>query len=86
VLINVGRGPIVDEFALAKALNEKIIYGACLDVLANEPIKADNPLLAIQQKERLYISPHVAWISQEALHTLLVKTANNIQEFLNIQE
>jgi lactate dehydrogenase-like 2-hydroxyacid dehydrogenase len=83
ILINVGRGNIVDESALAKALNENLIYGACIDVLANEPIKTDNPLLQIIDKERLFISPHIAWISEEALKTLLNKTVANIQDFLN---
>ena len=83
ILINVGRGTIVDEAALAKALDENIIYGACLDVLANEPIQSDNPLLSIQNKERLFITPHIAWLSNEALATLLHKTAQNIQDYLN---
>ena len=83
ILINVGRGNIVDEAALAKALDENLIYGACLDVLANEPIKAENPLLSIKHKEKLFISPHIAWISDEALTTLLEKTVHNIQDYLN---
>jgi len=82
ILINVGRGHIVDETALAKALDENLIYGACLDVLANEPITADNPLLSIKHKERLYITPHIAWISNEAITTLLEKTVLNIQEYI----
>ena len=82
ILINVGRGQIVDEAALAKAIDEKLLYGACLDVLAQEPIKADNPLLSINLKDRLFISPHVAWVSAEALTTLLQKTMQNIQQYL----
>jgi glycerate dehydrogenase len=83
ILINVGRGQIVDENALAKALDEKLISGACLDVLTNEPIKADNSLLHIKEKERLFITPHVAWISAEALTTLLERTSLNISDYLN---
>ena len=83
ILINVGRGNIVDETALAKALDEELIFGACLDVLANEPIKTNNSLMQIKNKERLFISPHIAWISKEALSTLLKKTVENIQVFLD---
>jgi glycerate dehydrogenase len=84
ILINVGRGNIVDESALAQALDENLLYGACLDVLAHEPIKADNPLLSIKQKDRLFISPHVAWVSTEALQTLLDKTMQNIQQYMEL--
>jgi len=83
ILINVGRGNIVHETDLAKALDEELIFGACLDVLAVEPINVDNPLLQIKNKERLFISPHIAWLSEEALKTLLNKIVVNIQDFLS---
>jgi glycerate dehydrogenase len=82
ILINVGRGHIVEENALAWAIDHEIIWGACLDVMAVEPLPAHSPLLSIKNKERLCMSPHVAWISQEALQTLLLKTVDNIATFL----
>lgn len=83
ILINVGRGGIVDEAALANALDQDQIWGACLDVLAKEPIPANSPLLSISKPGRLFVSPHVAWISDEALHTLLFRTSENIEAFLH---
>lgn len=61
ILINVGRGPIVNEKDLAEALNAGVIAGAGLDVLSAEPMKADNPLLAVQDSRKLVITPHIAW-------------------------
>ena len=65
-LINVGRGPIVNDADLAKALNEGEIAGAGLDVLTTEPMPADNPLLAIKDSNKLVITPHNAWATYEA--------------------
>ncbi|NBC83417.1 MAG: D-2-hydroxyacid dehydrogenase [Bacteroidetes bacterium] len=81
-LLNLGRGGIVNEKALAKAIDEQIIAGAALDVLENEPINADNPLLQIQNKENLLITPHIAWASREARELLLKKIYNNIKAFM----
>lgn len=61
ILINVGRGPIVKEEDLAQALMEGQIRAAGLDVLAQEPMSPDNPLLQIQDSSRLLITPHMAW-------------------------
>ena len=61
VFINVGRGPIVDEPGLLRALEEKKIAAAALDVLEKEPMAADNPLLKFQDSRRLLITPHIAW-------------------------
>jgi glycerate dehydrogenase len=85
ILINTGRGKIVNEAGLAKALNENLIAGAGLDVLENEPINADNPLLKIDNKDKLIITPHIAWASQEARTTLIEKVYNNIIDFRNDQ-
>lgn len=78
-LINTGRGPLVDEAALARALNEGRIAGAGLDVLSAEPAKADNPLLGAKN---CLITPHVAWASREARKRLIDITASNVQAFL----
>jgi glycerate dehydrogenase len=82
VLINVGRGGIVNEADLARALNENLLAGAGIDVFETEPIKADNPLLQIKEPAKLVLTPHIAWASLEARTLLLDKVQQNIQEFL----
>jgi glycerate dehydrogenase len=81
-LLNVGRGHIINEEDLARALDEELIAGAGLDVHSREPIKADNPLLTIRNRERLIQTPHIAWISDEARTLLVEKVAENISTFL----
>jgi len=81
VLLNLGRGSIVNEADLAKELDRREIY-AGLDVLTPEPILEENPLLSIQNPERLLITPHIAWASVEARHKLLEGIVTNIEEFL----
>ncbi|MCC7144919.1 MAG: D-2-hydroxyacid dehydrogenase [Phycisphaeraceae bacterium] len=78
-LINTGRGPLVDEPALAAALRENRLAGAGLDVLSAEPPPADNPLLSAP---RCLITPHVAWASVEARRRLLAAAADNLRAFL----
>jgi glycerate dehydrogenase len=82
VLVNVGRGGIVNEADLARALNENLLAGAGIDVFETEPIKADNPLLQIKEPAKLVLTPHIAWASLEARTLLLDKVQQNIQEFL----
>jgi glycerate dehydrogenase len=83
ILLNAGRGKIVNESELAKALNNNLIAAAGLDVLEFEPIKADNPLLNINNPEKLFIAPHIAWISQEAREELVEGILKNISNWLN---
>ncbi len=80
-LLNMGRGGIVDEHALALALDENIIAGAALDVLSSEPIAGDNPLLSVRNKHRLFITPHIAWASREARQLLMERTLENIRSY-----
>lgn len=82
ILLNLGRGGIVNETDLASVLDEEIIGGAGLDVLEQEPINRDNPLLNIKHPERLFITPHIAWASLEARRTLINEIIMNIQGFL----
>lgn len=81
VLINVGRGPIVVDADLARAIDEEIIGGAALDVFEVEPIPQDNPLLSVRNKERLLMTPHVAWASEEARKRLFDDLLENISAF-----
>lgn len=82
VLINVGRGPIVVDSDIARALDEEIIGGAALDVFEIEPIPKDNPLLSVRNKERLLMTPHVAWASEEARNRLFDDLLENIAAFI----
>jgi lactate dehydrogenase-like 2-hydroxyacid dehydrogenase len=78
-LLNMGRGGIVDEQALAQAIDENRIAGAALDVLTSEPIAADNPLLSVRNPHKLFLTPHIAWASREARQLLIERTAENIR-------
>ena len=78
-LINTARGGLIDENALAAALNSGKIAGAALDVLTSEPPKADNPLI---HAKNCIITPHMAWASLEARVRLLHATEDNVRAFL----
>ena len=80
VLLNLGRGGIVDEAALAKAVDEGTIAGACLDVYTVEPLPENSPLMHLRHPERFSFSPHSAWASREALLRLVAGVAKNIRE------
>lgn len=82
ILLNLGRGGIVNEKDLARALDEGVIAGAALDVLEKEPVERDNPLLWIKHRERLLITPHIAWASLEARKRLVNEVALNIEAYL----
>ncbi len=80
VFINTARGPIVDESALAEALNSGRIAAAGVDVLSKEPPSADHPLL---HARNCFITPHVAWASREARSRALCQAAANLEAFLD---
>lgn len=80
ILINTGRGALMDEEAVAKALNEERIYAAAMDVLCKEPPENDNPLL---HARNCFITPHVAWASLEARQRLMTLTVENLRAFLH---
>jgi lactate dehydrogenase-like 2-hydroxyacid dehydrogenase len=82
-LLNMGRGGIVDELALARAIDEGRIAGAALDVLGTEPIASDNPLLKVRNPHKLFITPHLAWASREARRELIARTEQNIRCYFN---
>lgn len=82
ILVNVARGGIVDEQALASALDANILAGAAVDVFQSEPISANNPLLHLANKHKLLLTPHIAWGSIEARQKLMEITCQNIATFL----
>lgn len=82
ILLNAGRGGIVNEADLARALDEDLIGGAGIDVFSKEPIVPDNPLLKVKNKEKIVLSPHVTWASIESRTLLMEKVSNNIEEYI----
>ncbi len=78
IVLNLGRGGIINEDAVVKIIDEKNIYFG-LDVLSQEPMKENHPLLSVQNKEKLYITPHIAWTSVEAREKLIASVIKNIK-------
>ncbi len=78
-LVNTARGPLINEQALADALNSDRIAGAACDVVSAEPILPNNPLL---RAKNLTLSPHIAWAAIEARQRLMTVTASNIAAFI----
>lgn len=81
ILINVARGPVVNNHDLAEALEQGVIAGAGLDVVEKEPITLDNPLSRIKDSDRLFITPHLAWASVEARTRCVEGVYKNIEAF-----
>ncbi len=79
ILINTGRGPLVNEQDVAEALQEGRLGAYCADVLSTEPARADNPLLTAP---RCYLTPHIAWASSESRQRLIGTATANVQAFL----
>jgi glycerate dehydrogenase len=80
ILINTGRGGLVHEKDLAEILREKVIFGAALDVLSQEPPPKDHPLFGL---DNCIITPHMAWAAKEARERLLDITVENISAYLH---
>lgn len=83
ILVNMGRGPIVVEEDLARAIDENKIRGAALDVFEVEPININSPLLTMKNKDKIILSPHIAWASVEARERLFNEVVENIISFYN---
>jgi len=81
VLVNMARGGIVDEAALARALDAGTIAGAGADVFAREPIEDSSPLLQLADPDKLILAPHSAWTSAEARQKLVEGVADNIKRW-----
>lgn len=80
ILINTGRGPLIDDQAVADALADGRLAAFCADVLTQEPPLADNPLL---KQPNAFITPHIAWASKEARVRLIQVATNNVRAFLS---
>lgn len=82
LLINTGRGGLVDEQALVEALQDGKLAGAGIDVFTQEPAPADNPLVVSSYLPNLILTPHVAWGSDSAIQTLANQLIDNITAFV----
>lgn len=82
ILVNVGRGGIINEKDLAQKLDSEESLYCGLDVTEKEPIEKDNPLLKIKNKDRLILTPHIAWSSIEARKILVNKIFDNIKKYV----
>ena len=80
ILINTGRGPLIDDQAVADALADGRLAASCADVLTQEPPLADNPLL---KQPNAFITPHIAWASKEARVRLIQVATSNVRAFLS---
>ena len=78
ILINTGRGPLVDEEAVAKALDEGQLMAYGADVMAQEPPQKNHPLFS---HPHAFLTPHIAWATREARERLMVIAANNLKAF-----
>ena len=83
IIVNMGRGSIIVESDLAKAIDENIIAGAALDVFEVEPVNENNPLLSVKNKENLILTPHIAWAGIEARERLFNEVLLNIKAYYN---
>ena len=82
ILINTARGGLINDHALIKAIEDKAIAGAAIDVLDQEPPDSDHPLMQ-KQYSNLIITPHIAWAAREARQRALDRIAENIKAFQN---
>ena len=82
ILLNLGRGPIIVEEDLCKAIDEGAIAGVGLDVLSEEPMRKDSPFLTLMHSERVLITPHIAWASIEARRRLMKIIEGQISEWI----
>ena len=80
ILLNTGRGPLINEADVADALKSGKLYAAGMDVVSKEPISAENPLLSAPN---CFITPHIAWATKDARIRLLDVSAENLRQFKN---
>ncbi len=86
VIVNVGRGGVINSADLAAAIDTGAIAGAAIDVFPEEPPRVDDPLMTVKNKDRIVFSPHIAWASVEARARCVAVTAENIAAFVRGKE
>lgn len=86
IIMNLGRGSIINETDLADALEQGIIRAAALDVLSQEPMSASNPLRRIQDSTKLIITPHIAWAPVETRRRVVEEVCLNMKAYLSEME
>lgn len=86
VLINVGRGPIVNDRELTDALKADEIAAAAIDVLEKEPMAMDSPYFEITDSRKLFITPHIAWATKESRERLMMETYRNLKAIVEDAE
>jgi lactate dehydrogenase-like 2-hydroxyacid dehydrogenase len=82
ILLNTGRGGIINERDLVKAMDEELIAAAALDVFEKEPLPEESPLLLVRNRDRLVLTPHIAWAAVESRRRLIDGVYKNIETFL----
>jgi glycerate dehydrogenase len=85
ILLNLGRGGIVNESAISSEIDKREVYFGT-DVTSVEPLPSDNPLSSVVQKDRMFITPHIAWASKEARVRLVDGICKNIENFLSVNK
>lgn len=81
IILNTGRGGIINEADLCRIIDEDKIFGAGIDVISKEPIEKDSPYLKVKNRDKLIITPHIAWATIEARNRVIVEVAKNIKAF-----
>ena len=82
ILVNMGRGGIINEADLVEAVDSELIGGTVTDVFSKEPLPVDHPFMALKNKDRVIMTPHVGWASVEARERLISIIAKNIGEWV----
>lgn len=82
VIVNTGRGGIVNEAALIEAVEQGRIGGAALDVVVDEPVQPENPLFRLIDRHNFILNPHVAWSSHEAMQELISRSIANVAAYV----
>ncbi|GKX66931.1 D-2-hydroxyacid dehydrogenase [Inconstantimicrobium mannanitabidum] len=83
IILNTGRGGIINEADLCKIIDEDKIFGAGIDVISKEPIDPKSPYLTVKNRDKLIITPHIAWATIEARNRVISEVAENIRAFKN---
>jgi len=83
IIANMGRGGIINEKDIVRAIDENLLGGAVIDVFEQEPLPANHPYLSVKNKAKFQFTPHLAWGSVEARTRLIALTAKNIENFLS---